>query len=161
VVPGPSVADVAEETSWRERAEGAEQRLAAAEARIEELTGQVAVLARMLFGRSSEKASAGTGGGGPSHAAHPGDQSTAGEDAGAQSKPKLGSMARAWLNAWGALLLIGVILIGIVLPLVLQFRSHRGRFLGDLATPAGSVLALVGGFIFRIVIVLSAQGIRA
>jgi len=49
VVPGPSVADVAEETSWRERAEGAEQRLAAAEARIEELTGQVAVLARMLF----------------------------------------------------------------------------------------------------------------
>jgi len=90
VVPGPSVADVAEETSWRERAEGAEQRLAAAEARIEELTGQVAVLARMLFGRSSEKASAGTGGAGPSHAAHPGDQSTAGEDAGAQSKPKRG-----------------------------------------------------------------------
>jgi hypothetical protein len=65
VVPGPSVADVAEETSWRERAEGAEQRLAVAEARIEELTGQVAVLARMLFGRSSEKASAGTGGAGP------------------------------------------------------------------------------------------------
>jgi len=49
------VVDVAEETSWRERAERAE-------ARIEELVEQVAVLSRMLFGRSSEKASAGAGG---------------------------------------------------------------------------------------------------
>ena len=46
--------DVAEETSWRERAERAE-------ARVEELVEQVAVLSRMLFGRSSEKASPGAG----------------------------------------------------------------------------------------------------
>jgi len=65
--------DVTEVTSWRERAERAqeqaelaekraeqaEERLASAEARIEELVEQVAVLSRMLFGRSSEKASAG------------------------------------------------------------------------------------------------------
>jgi transposase len=64
----PLVVDVAEVTSWRERAElaqeraeRAEERLAAAEARIEELVEQVAVLSRMLFGRSSEKASAGAG----------------------------------------------------------------------------------------------------
>jgi transposase len=69
------VADVTGVTSWRERAEQAleraelaerraeraEERLAAAEARIEDLVEQVAVLSRMLFGRSSEKASAGGG----------------------------------------------------------------------------------------------------
>jgi transposase len=60
--------DVAEVAVWRERAELAEkrvelaeERLAAAEARIEELVEQVAVLSRMLFGRSSEKGSAGGG----------------------------------------------------------------------------------------------------
>jgi transposase len=68
VGPEPLVVDVAEVTSWRERAERAqerarvaEERLAAAEARIEELVEQVAVLSRMLFGRSSEKTSAGAG----------------------------------------------------------------------------------------------------
>ena len=69
------VVDVAEVMSWRERAERAEERaalaerraeraeerLASAESRIEELVEQVAVLSRMLFGRSSEKASAGRG----------------------------------------------------------------------------------------------------
>ncbi|HEX7599830.1 MAG TPA: IS66 family transposase [Polyangia bacterium] len=69
----PLVVDVIEVTSWRERAERAqeraelaqkraeqaEKRLASAEARIEELVERVAVLSRMLFGRSSEKASAG------------------------------------------------------------------------------------------------------
>jgi len=69
------VADVTEVTSWRERAERAEERagvaerraevaeerLAAAQARIEDLAEQVAVLSRMLFGRSSEKGSAGGG----------------------------------------------------------------------------------------------------
>jgi transposase len=65
---GPLVADVTEVTFWRERAERAErraeqaeERLAAAEARIKDLVEQVAVLSRMLFGRSSEKASAGAG----------------------------------------------------------------------------------------------------
>ena len=64
----PLVVDVTEVTSWRERAElaerraeRAEERLAAAEARIEELVEQVAVLSRMLFGRSSEKVSVGAG----------------------------------------------------------------------------------------------------
>ena len=59
--PEPLVVDVTEVVSWRERAERAEERLAGAEARIEELVEQVAVLSRMLFGRSSEKASAGAG----------------------------------------------------------------------------------------------------
>jgi hypothetical protein len=46
------VVDVAEETSWRERAERAEARAERAEARIEELVEQVAVLSRMLSPRS-------------------------------------------------------------------------------------------------------------
>jgi transposase len=41
---------------WRERAERAEERLAAALARIDELSGQVATLSRMLYGQSSEQA---------------------------------------------------------------------------------------------------------
>jgi transposase len=47
--------DATEVAYWRERAVGAEDRLAGAEARISELSEQVAVLGRMLFGRSSEK----------------------------------------------------------------------------------------------------------
>lgn len=73
--PEALVVDVTEVASWRERAERAEERaelaerraeqaeqwLASAQARIEELVEQVAVLSRMLFGRSSEKASPGAG----------------------------------------------------------------------------------------------------
>jgi formate-dependent nitrite reductase membrane component NrfD len=70
----------------------------------------------------------------------------------------LGSMARAWLNAWGLLLFVGVVLVGIVIPLVLHMRARLfGR---DLATPVAAVLVLIGGFVFRVVIVLSSQGIR-
>jgi transposase len=64
----PLVVDAAEAASWRERAEraeeraeAAERRLAVAEAQIEKLAEQVAVLSRMLFGRSSEKGPAGSG----------------------------------------------------------------------------------------------------
>ena len=71
----------------------------------------------------------------------------------------LGSMARAWLNVWGALLLFGVILLGIIVPLILHLRPHRGVFRRDLATPAAAVLVLVGGFLLRVVVVLSAQGV--
>jgi protein NrfD len=69
----------------------------------------------------------------------------------------LGSIARAWLSAWGALLLVGVVIVGILVPLALHVRS-RGR---DVATPVAAALVLVGGFILRVVIVLSAQGVRA
>jgi transposase len=78
VGPEPLVVDVTEVTSWRERAERAEQRAERAEARVEELVEQVAVLSRMLFGRSSEKASPGPGDpGGPGE---PGGQAGEGGD---------------------------------------------------------------------------------
>jgi protein NrfD len=66
----------------------------------------------------------------------------------------LGSVARVWLNSWGALL-VGVVLAGILLPLALHWRP---RLLGRLSIPAGAALALIGGFLLRVVIVLSAEG---
>ena len=69
----------------------------------------------------------------------------------------LGSMARVWLSAWGALLAVGVIALGIVVPLVLYRRSLR---LGDLSSSTvAAVLVLVGGFLLRVVIILSSEGV--
>jgi formate-dependent nitrite reductase membrane component NrfD len=68
----------------------------------------------------------------------------------------LGSLARLWLNAWGVLLVLGVVGLGMVLPLLLKWQS---RIAGRFGAPAAAVLVLVGGFLLRIVIVLSAQGV--
>jgi formate-dependent nitrite reductase membrane component NrfD len=67
----------------------------------------------------------------------------------------LGSVARVWLSGWGALL-VGVVLAGILFPLALHTRSH---LLGRLSVPAGAVLVLLGGFLMRMVIVLSSEGV--
>jgi formate-dependent nitrite reductase membrane component NrfD len=62
--------------------------------------------------------------------------------------------SRAWLNWWGVLLVVGVLAIGIVLPLLIEMRrGGRGRF--GIATAA--VLVLVGGFLLRVVLVLGPQ----
>ena len=68
----------------------------------------------------------------------------------------LGAVATAWLNAWGLLLVVGVVLAGILVPLLL----HRRHILGGLSVPAASVLVLVGGFILRAVVVLSSEAIH-
>ena len=68
----------------------------------------------------------------------------------------LGPVARAWLNVWGLLLLIGVIGIGMVLPLLLYWRGIRG---GTHNMTTAAVLVLLGGFLLRLVIVFSAQGV--
>jgi protein NrfD len=69
----------------------------------------------------------------------------------------LGSMLRVWLNAWGALLFVGVIVIGILVPLLLHWRPPRAR--SSLSVTVSALLVLVGGFIFRIVVILSADGL--
>jgi formate-dependent nitrite reductase membrane component NrfD len=68
----------------------------------------------------------------------------------------LGGMARLWLGAWGALLLFGVIGLGIVVPLVLYWRSRQAGGLSR-ASLAAAVLVLVGGFLLRIVIIFSSE----
>jgi protein NrfD len=69
----------------------------------------------------------------------------------------LGSVARAWLNAWGLLLLVGVLIGGMLLPLALHGRND---WLAGRSMSAAAVLVLAGGFILRIVIVFSSEGIH-
>jgi formate-dependent nitrite reductase membrane component NrfD len=68
----------------------------------------------------------------------------------------LGTVARVWLSAWGALLAVGVVLLGLLVPLVLHLRP---RLLGHLSIPVGAALVLVGGFLLRVVVVLSSEGV--
>jgi protein NrfD len=68
----------------------------------------------------------------------------------------LGSLARLWLSAWGALLVLGVLVVGILLPLVLY---RRPQALGGLGAVAAPVLVLVGGFVLRVVIILSSEAV--
>ena len=67
----------------------------------------------------------------------------------------LGSVFRAWLSAWG-LLLVVVILLGMILPLALYWRRE---WLGDRNLTTSAALVLLGGFLLRLVIVFSAQGV--
>jgi formate-dependent nitrite reductase membrane component NrfD len=66
----------------------------------------------------------------------------------------LGPVFRAWLSAWGALLLLGVIVVGMLIPWALYFRKE---WLGERNVTTAAALVLLGGFILRLVIVFSAQ----
>jgi protein NrfD len=68
----------------------------------------------------------------------------------------LGSVAAVWLSRWGALLVVGVVIIGILAPLALHWRwrvSHAG------SPMFAAMLVLIGGFILRVVIILSSEGV--
>jgi len=66
----------------------------------------------------------------------------------------LGSLARVWLNTWGVLLVLGVVGLGIVVPLLLHARARTPL---SAAARIAAVLVLVGGFVLRVVIVLSSE----
>ena len=68
----------------------------------------------------------------------------------------LGPVFRAWLNAWGLVLFFGVIVLGMLFPLALSWRR---QWLGNLNLTAAAAAVLAGGFILRLVIVFSAQGV--
>jgi formate-dependent nitrite reductase membrane component NrfD len=68
----------------------------------------------------------------------------------------LGRVAGVWLSAWGLLLAVGVVLVGILVPLALHWRPG---LLGRVSAPASAVMVLIGGFILRAVVVLSAQAV--
>lgn len=65
----------------------------------------------------------------------------------------LGNASIALYNAWGVLLVLGVIVAGIIVPFFIQRRPRHGVVL-----PA--VLVLVGGFLLRTVILLSSEQIH-
>ena len=67
----------------------------------------------------------------------------------------LGGVARLWLSVWGALLVLGVVVLGILIPLGLYRRSLR---FGDASGVAAAALVLAGGFLLRVVIILSSEG---
>jgi protein NrfD len=69
----------------------------------------------------------------------------------------LGSIARVFLSWWGLALLLGVVGLGILVPLLLETR-HRGRARQNLVRSAS--LVLLGGFLLRVVVLLSSAEIH-
>ena len=66
----------------------------------------------------------------------------------------LGPVLQAWLNAWGVLLVVGVVIVGLIVPLALSFRARR---LHTTNMTTSAVLVLIGGFLLRVVVVLSSE----
>jgi formate-dependent nitrite reductase membrane component NrfD len=69
----------------------------------------------------------------------------------------LGSVANVYLSWWGIVLVIGVVGIGILAPLLLG-RSRRAHGQRELVRSAS--LVLFGGFLLRVVLVLSSEQIH-
>jgi formate-dependent nitrite reductase membrane component NrfD len=68
----------------------------------------------------------------------------------------LGSLARLWLSGWGVLLVLGVIVLGDLVPLALLWRPQwAGRYRSE---PVAAVLVLIGGFLLRVAIVMVSEG---
>ena len=65
----------------------------------------------------------------------------------------LGPVLVAWLNVWGILLLLGVVIPGLVIPLLAAMQPRRV----PLHTTTVAVLVLVSGFLLRVVVVLSSE----
>lgn len=68
----------------------------------------------------------------------------------------LGGIARLWLGMWGALLLFGVVGLGIVVPLLVHWRP---RAIGDVGAPVAAMLVLLGGLLLRVVVIFSSEGV--
>ena len=68
----------------------------------------------------------------------------------------LGSAFRGWLNLWGLLLLVGVVILGLIVPLVLSWRHRR---FADPNMVTIATLVLIGGFLLRLVVVFSSETI--
>jgi protein NrfD len=69
----------------------------------------------------------------------------------------LGSVARVFLSLWGVLLLVGVVGLGILWPLLIE-RKHQAHGTRQLVRSAS--LVLLGGFLLRVVVLLSSEQIH-
>ena len=80
----------------------------------------------------------------------------------------IGPAARVFLSAWGVLLVIGVLLIGILLPLAIGWGYLGGRRTDGAparvwsfpAPVTAATLVLIGGFLLRVVVLLSSEQVR-
>jgi len=72
----------------------------------------------------------------------------------------LGSVNRVWLSFWGLLLVVGVIGLGILVPLGLHLKPTS--FGGLAARPIANAakLVLLGGFLLRLATMLASEGIE-
>lgn len=61
-----------------------------------------------------------------------------------------------WSGAWGAVLLFGVVFLGILTPLVFYLRP---RALGAATVPIAAALVLLGSFLLRTVVILSSEAV--
>ena len=71
----------------------------------------------------------------------------------------LGSAGRAFLNAWGVVLLL-IAVGGIIAPLLIGFgrlREFRGR---TLTAGTAAALVLMGGFLLRVATILPSEQVR-
>lgn len=68
----------------------------------------------------------------------------------------LGPVARVWMGGWGVLLAVGVVLLGILVPVGLHLRPRLAGAWGAVAAP---ILVLVGGLVLRAVVVLSSEAV--
>lgn len=68
----------------------------------------------------------------------------------------LGPVLAALRNAWGALLVVGVVILGLLVPLVMAWRP--GVLCWSSATTSAA-LVLLGGFLLRVVVVLSSESV--
>ncbi len=68
----------------------------------------------------------------------------------------LGPAVRGWLNVWGVLLLIGVIVMGLIAPLVMVWRERR---FAERNIAVSAALVLLGGLLLRMIVVFSSGSV--
>jgi formate-dependent nitrite reductase membrane component NrfD len=68
----------------------------------------------------------------------------------------LGPVAREWMGAWGLVLVVGVVLLGLLVPLFLHFRPTLA---GAQNVVIASVLAVAGSLLLRFVVIYSSEAI--
>jgi formate-dependent nitrite reductase membrane component NrfD len=61
-----------------------------------------------------------------------------------------------WSGVWAAVLLVGVVLLGILIPLILYARP---RLFGASTIPVAALLVLLGSFLLRTVVILSSEAV--
>jgi protein NrfD len=71
----------------------------------------------------------------------------------------LGSVARVWLSAWGVVLVVGVVILGMLVPMWLHTRPRPIGAAGVRTGATAAALAVLGGLLLRIVIVMSSEGV--